>query len=88
VGLAYIRFATETPAYFEILNRPELYDAEDPLIEANRRLHDDLTAHGVTHRYQEFPGYHSWDYWALHLPDSLLFFEECLRRAPAAATRP
>jgi AcrR family transcriptional regulator len=36
VGLAYIRFATETPAYFEILNRPELYDAEDPLIEANR----------------------------------------------------
>ena len=60
---------------------------EDPLIEANRRLHADLTAHGVTHRYQEFPGYHSWDYWALHLPDTLLFFEDCLRRGAAAATR-
>jgi hypothetical protein len=32
---------------------------EDPLVEANRRLHSDLTAHGVRHRYQEFPGYHS-----------------------------
>jgi putative tributyrin esterase len=60
---------------------------EDPLIEANRRLHSDLTAHGVTHRYQEFPGYHSWDYWALHLPDTLLFFEECLRRGTSPATR-
>jgi len=59
---------------------------EDPLIEANRRLHADLIAHEVPHRYQEFPGYHSWDYWALHLPDTLLFFEECLRRGmrPAA----
>jgi len=61
---------------------------EDPLIEANRRLHDDLTAHGVSHRYQEFPGYHSWDYWALHLPDSLLFFEECLRGEPRPAAGP
>jgi enterochelin esterase-like enzyme len=60
---------------------------EDPLIEANRRLHADLTAHGVAHRYQEFPGYHSWDYWALHLPDTLLFFEECLRRGTSPATR-
>jgi putative tributyrin esterase len=60
---------------------------EDPLIEANRRLHSDLTAHGVTHRYQEFPGYHSWDYWALHLPDTLLFFEDCLRRGTSPAIR-
>jgi putative tributyrin esterase len=41
----------------------------------------------VAHRYQEFPGYHSWDYWALHLPDTLLFFEECLRRATPPAPR-
>ena len=60
---------------------------EDPLVEANRRLHADLTAHGVSHRYQEFPGYHSWDYWALHLPDTLLFFEECLKRAPIPGSR-
>jgi enterochelin esterase-like enzyme len=60
---------------------------EDPLVEANRRLHADLTAHGVTHGYQEFPGYHSWDYWALHLPDTLLFFEDCLRRRDSPATR-
>jgi enterochelin esterase-like enzyme len=60
---------------------------EDPLIAANRRLHADLTAHGVRHRYEEFPGYHSWDYWALHLPDTLLFFEECLKRGPRPVTR-
>jgi enterochelin esterase-like enzyme len=60
---------------------------EDPLVEANRRLHADLTAHGVRHRYQEFPGYHSWDYWALHLPDTLLFFEDCLKRAPGPVSR-
>jgi putative tributyrin esterase len=60
---------------------------EDPLVEANRRLHADLTAHGVSHRYQEFPGYHSWDYWALHLPDTLVFFEECLKRAPNPGSR-
>jgi enterochelin esterase-like enzyme len=60
---------------------------EDPLIEANRRLHADLTAHGVSHRYQEFPGYHSWDYWALHLSDSLLFFEECLKRGSGPVSR-
>jgi enterochelin esterase-like enzyme len=60
---------------------------EDPLVEANRRLHADLTAHGVSHRYQEFPGYHSWDYWALHLPDTLLFFEECLKRGSRPVSR-
>lgn len=60
---------------------------EDPLIEANRRLHADLDAHGVEHRFQEFPGYHSWDYWALHLPDTLLFFEDCLRRGTSPASR-
>lgn len=60
---------------------------EDPLVAANRRLHADLTAHGVAHRYEEFPGYHSWDYWALHLPDTLLFFEECLKRGPRSVSR-
>lgn len=60
---------------------------EDPLIVANRRLHADLTAHGVAHRYEEFPGYHSWDYWALHLPDTLLFFEDCLQRGPRSVAR-
>jgi putative tributyrin esterase len=60
---------------------------EDPLIEANRRLHADLNAHGVVHRDQEFPGYHSWDYWALHLPDTLLFFEDCLKRASWPVSR-
>jgi enterochelin esterase-like enzyme len=60
---------------------------EDPLIAANRRLHEDLTAHGVPHHFQEFPGYHSWDYWALHLPDTLLFFEDCLRRGTSPANR-
>jgi hypothetical protein len=59
---------------------------EDLLIEANRRLHADLNARRGP-RLPGVPGYHSWDYRALHLPDTLLFFEECLRRGtPAAAS--
>jgi putative tributyrin esterase len=52
--------------------------AEDPLLERNRRFHDELEQRHIPHRYAEFPGGHNWDYWAAHISDSLLFFEEIL----------
>ena len=30
VGVAYVRFAVEQPAYFDVMFRPELYRADDP----------------------------------------------------------
>jgi len=52
---------------------------DDPLIEANRRLHRTLQRAGVTHRYEEYAGAHNWDYWHDRLPDSLTFFDSVLR---------
>lgn len=51
---------------------------KDPLVRHNRQLHKDLTARDIAHRYDEFPGGHTWDYWTAHLEDSLLFFAEIL----------
>jgi len=47
---------------------------DDFLIGPNRELHRDLTAAGIPHSYEEFPGAHTWSYWELHLRDSLRFF--------------
>ncbi|MBN8249941.1 MAG: hypothetical protein J0L84_21175 [Verrucomicrobia bacterium] len=46
---------------------------EDPWIGANRELHRAMDAEGIPHVYEEFPGGHTWDYWARHLPDTLRF---------------
>jgi S-formylglutathione hydrolase FrmB len=37
----------------------------------NRDFHRTLESLGVRHTYREFPGSHSWDYWRMHLFDSL-----------------
>lgn len=47
---------------------------DDFLIEPNRELHRELKAADIAHRYEEFPGAHTWDYWERHLQDSLRFF--------------
>jgi putative tributyrin esterase len=52
---------------------------EDPLLDASRRLHDELVRQSVVHIYQEYPGAHDWAYWKTHLADTLLFFEQRLR---------
>ena len=49
---------------------------EDILIEFNRKLHQSLMEHQIKHRYLEHSGGHSWDYWRIHIEDSLLFFNE------------
>jgi S-formylglutathione hydrolase FrmB len=51
---------------------------EDALLEYNRRLHRDLEANGIAHRYEEFSGGHDWIYWGAHVGDSLRFFGEIL----------
>ncbi len=55
---------------------------QDDLLESNRRLHKALTAAGVPHLYEEFPGGHDWDYWREHLVDSLRFFAAVLKQSP------
>jgi S-formylglutathione hydrolase FrmB len=46
---------------------------DDFLIDANRRFHAHLTALGLAHEYEEFPGAHNWPYWDTHVPEALAF---------------
>ena len=47
---------------------------EDQLIEANRKLHYQLSESKIDHEYIEYPGSHQWSYWREHLVEGLLFF--------------
>lgn len=47
--------------------------ADDFLIEASRRLHAHLSALGIPHEYEEFPGTHTWEYWDAHVQEALAF---------------
>lgn len=51
---------------------------DDPFLQANRTLHEELTAAGVPHRYAEHPGGHDWNYWSEHVADTLVFFGSVL----------
>lgn len=51
---------------------------DDFLIEDHRRLHDELTADGVAHSYDEAEGGHEWPYWQRRLPVALRFFADRL----------
>jgi len=50
----------------------------DPLIEGNRHLHNELQQRGIPHQYCEVEGGHTWQYWRSQLVASLLFFEATL----------
>ena len=50
----------------------------DVLIEANRKLHGELTEKGIPHSYEEFDGEHNWDYWRVHVKETLRFFSGLL----------
>lgn len=52
---------------------------QDPLLEGNRRLHQQLTREGIPHQYEEFPGGHEWSYWQQHLTRTLRFFATATR---------
>lgn len=51
---------------------------EDMFIEQNRSLRQNLLDAGVPHRFEEFEGGHNWEYWQIHLRDSLRFFAQVL----------
>jgi S-formylglutathione hydrolase FrmB len=47
---------------------------DDALLGDNRELAATLSAAGIPHQYEEFPGGHEWPYWRRHFADSLRFF--------------
>jgi len=55
---------------------------DDPLLPANRRLHADLEALGVAHRFQVRPGGHNWAHWSNAIDESLLFFTDLMADRP------
>jgi len=51
---------------------------DDPYLESNRALHQELQRAGIAHRYAESPGGHDWPYWSATLEHTLRFFGEVL----------
>ena len=49
---------------------------EDPLLENNRFLHEQLKEAGIEHVYKEREGSHDWAYWQAAIRDTLLFFAD------------
>jgi enterochelin esterase-like enzyme len=49
---------------------------EDILVEANRKLHNQLIDNNIGHTYGENEGGHQWEYWQRYITDSLVFFNE------------
>ncbi len=47
---------------------------DDFLIEANRKLSQQLRESGIEFEYEEFPGGHEWPYWEEHVRKSYKFF--------------
>lgn len=47
VGVAYVRFAVDHRAYFEVMFRPELYRTDDPEVGAARARADDILVRGA-----------------------------------------
>ena len=58
------------------VRRPLAIDCglDDFLLEDNRRLHEQLSAAGVDHSYEELPGGHDWPYWTSRLGATLRRF--------------
>jgi putative tributyrin esterase len=46
---------------------------EDFLLEQNRAFHKEMTALGIKHEYEEFPGSHNWAYWDQHVQEAIAF---------------
>jgi S-formylglutathione hydrolase FrmB len=52
----------------------------DFLIDQNREFHAHLDKIGYAHEYAEHPGQHTWDYWDLHVQETLRFAWKNLAR--------
>jgi enterochelin esterase-like enzyme len=53
---------------------------EDPWVARARELNDTLTARGLDHTWQEYPGGHDWTYWHEHAIDYIRFYAHALER--------
>jgi putative tributyrin esterase len=51
---------------------------EDHLVEAGRTFHAHLNTLGIPHEYAEHPGAHNWDYWDVHIQDTLAFMGKAM----------
>jgi enterochelin esterase-like enzyme len=51
---------------------------DDALFESNRELHQALQKENITHEFVRHPGAHNWEYWRLHVKETLLFFDGIL----------
>lgn len=51
----------------------------DPFIEANRQLHNELLESKIPHDYIERNGVHNWDYWRNAVSYQLMFFHNYFR---------
>jgi AcrR family transcriptional regulator len=56
VGVAYVGFAVEHRAHFEVMFRPDLYHADDPAVRAAEARADAALYHGVGARLSEQTG--------------------------------
>ena len=51
---------------------------QDPLIEANRLLHQQMSQSGIDHTYVELNGGHEWSYWINNLKRTYSFFDQII----------
>jgi S-formylglutathione hydrolase FrmB len=58
---------------------------EDFLLDHNREFHAHLERLGIPHEYEESPGEHTWDYWDLHIQETLAFHCRALGIQPLPA---
>lgn len=53
---------------------------DDPLLESNRLLHENLKESKIEHIYEEFEGGHDWTYWSKYVSRTLKFFDSHSRK--------
>lgn len=53
---------------------------DDPLYLSNLTLADKLSEAKIPHRFEQFDGGHSWDYWHLHIQKTFVFFDQVHRQ--------
>ncbi len=53
---------------------------DDWLLASNRAFHTHLDKLGLAHEYAEHPGGHSWDYWDIHIRETLAFVRKAMKK--------
>jgi enterochelin esterase-like enzyme len=61
---------------------------DDDLFASNSELHRALQQENIAHEFISHPGGHSWEYWRLHVEETLLFFDGIVRGAARQSNSP